>query len=235
MEEIVRRYVDKAIEQLRSKDSMCTPDPHLPKEMIDSKIVPDNDWVGWKTIPSTVTDNDLDEIQKKIGLEFPPLYRVFLKYQYFYDLTEVGLCFCIHPINIWRFELKKLYQSWDTNRILGNGLIPFASETNMDAGPVCFDTRKRLPDGDCPVVYWDHEWIGTKNEVNLMFSSSLKMFECLTITASASTNFVYHDEDDPAEQLPYKKMIMSKFLEADSEGAGGVAREYWTSWGVVPD
>lgn len=199
MEEIVRRYVDKAIEQLRSLNFMRTPNPHLPKEMIDLKISPKDDWVGWKPVSSVVTDDDLDGIEKKIGLHFPYLYRVFLKYVHFVELTEVGLRFCEHPIHGWQSELEQLYKGWYPERILGVGLIPFASETCMDAGPVCFDTRNPLSDGDYPVVYWDHEWIGTEKEIQLMFSSGLKMFECLTIAASTSTNFIYHDEDDPNE------------------------------------
>ncbi len=235
IEWIVKKYVDESINQLCSKDSMRRPERQMPKEMIDSEILPKDDWIGWKPVPSTVTDDDLDGIEKQLGMKFPPLYRTFLKYVHFYELTEIGLSFCKHPIHKWRSELQKLYEGWDCQRIIGTGLIPFASETNMDAGPVCFDTRNRSSEGDCPIVFWDHEWAGTENEIQVMFSSSLKMFKCLTIAAAASINFIYHDEDDPIEQLDSKKIVMSEFLMADPEGAGGVAREYWTSWGVEPD
>lgn len=104
----------------------------------------------------------------------------------------------------------------------------------MAAGPVCFDTRRRAADGDCPVVFWDHEWIGTAKEVQPMFSSSRKMFECLTLVATTDFDFIYHDTDDDSSLLPQKGELLARFLSLDPTGAGGPAREYWTCWGVVP-
>lgn len=56
-----------------------------------------------------------------------------------------------------------------------------------------------------------------------MFSSSLKMFECLSLVATHDNAFI-HDDDADASQL------MQQFLSLDPKGAGGVAREYCTSW-----
>ncbi len=62
------------------------------------------------------------------------------------------------------------------------------------------------------------------------------MFECLLFLAASEMNFCYHDpEADPAEALPRKQRLLAKFLAMDVDGAGGPAREYWTTWGVKPE
>ena len=230
---LVTAFVDAAIAQLRRLDLMRWPGK-LPGLMLDVSIPPSGDWVGWKPIPSTVTDADLDSLERETGLAFPPLYRDFLQYRHFVRLTEAGVRFERHLCHEWRERLRKAYfQSWLRERILDVGLLPFGAEALMDAGPVCFDTRRRLPDGDCPVVIWDHEWVDTAREVRPMFSSCRKMFECLSLAAATDLNFIYHGDDDDPSQLPQKRELLAQFLSLDPDGAGGAAREYWTCWGVT--
>jgi hypothetical protein len=230
---LVTNYVDAALAQLRRLDLMRLPGK-LPEQMRDSSIPPLDDWVGWKPISSTVTDSDLNALEHETGLAFPPLYRDFLQYQHFAALTEQGVRFEPHLCDEWRGILRKAYfRSWPRERILDLGLLPFGDEALMDAGPVCFDTRRRVADGDCPIVFWDHEWVGTKKEVQQMFSGCRKMFECLSLVAATDVRFIYHDEDDDPSLLRQKREILARFLALDPEGAGGPAREYWTCWGVA--
>jgi hypothetical protein len=150
-------------------------------------------------------------------------------------LTEVGVRFERHLTNDWSKVLREAYfHLWPRERILDIGLLPFGSEAQMDAGPVCFDTKCRNAAGDCPVVFWDHEWVGTEKEVRPMFSSSARMFECLCVVATNDLNFVYHDDSDDPALLPKKRALLARFLSIDPDGAGGAAREYWTCWGVTP-
>lgn len=229
---LVTNYVDLALAQLRRIDLMRWPGK-LPDLMRDSSITPSEDWVGWRPIPSTVTDADLDALERETGLAFPPLYRDFLRYRHFVDLTEVGVRFERHLCHDWRETLRKAYlRSWPRELVLDVGLLPFGDESFMDAGPVCFDTRHRIVDGDCPVVFWDHEWVGSNKEIRLMFSSCRKMFECLSLVAATDLRFIYHGEDDDPSLLPQKSELLTQFLSLDPDGAGGPAREYWTCWGV---
>jgi hypothetical protein len=231
---IITTYVDAALAQLRRLDLMRWPG-NLPEAMRDDAIPPSGDWIGWKAIPSTATDAELNELERETGLAFPPLYRDFLKYRHFVDLTEVGVRFERHLPNDWVKALREAYfRSWPRERILDVGLLPFGSESQMDAGPVCFDSNQRKADGDCPVVVWDHEWIGSEKEVCPLFSSSAKMFECLAIVAGNDVNMVYHEESDDPALLAKKRELLGQFLSLDPEGAGGPAREYWTCWGVTP-
>lgn len=231
---VVTTYVDAALAQLRRRDLMRRPGK-VPAAMRDDSIPPSDDWIGWKAIPSVVTDDELNTLERETGLPFPPLYREFLQYRHFMDLTEVGVRFERHLPDEWAKVLRSAYfQSPLRERILGVGLLPFGDESLMDAGSVCFDTKRRDAVGDCPVVFWDHEWVGTEKEVQPMFSSCAKMFECLCIVAANDFNFVYHDESDDSTLLPQKQLLLARFLSIDPDGAGGPARDYWTCWGVTP-
>lgn len=231
---LIQTYVDHAVAKMRRLDSMRWPGK-LPEEMLDPSIPPSNDWIGWKPIQSTVSDADLDALEGETRLKFPPVYRDFLKYLHFVELDSVGFTFERHLSLDWKETLRKTYfNGWPRERILDVGLIPFGEESQMDAGPTCFDTRHRLPDGDCPVVFWDHEWVGSDQEIKPMFSSSAKMFECLGFAVSTDLNFVSHLEDDGDALLEEKSKLMSQFLALDPQGAGGPARDYWTCWGVKP-
>jgi len=226
---LVTNYVDAAIEQLRRLELIMTPGK-LPVEMRDDSIPPSNDWRGWKPVPSTVTNQDLDAMEREIGLKFPPLYRDFLQYKHFVDLTERGVQFERHLSDSWRETLRNAHrQPWLNGTLLDRGFIAFGSETFMDAGPVCFDTNRRDASGDCAVVFLDHEWIDTHKEVNLIFSSSAKMFECLTLVAQ-NKDFLYHTAGKDDHLLPWKRERLTEFFAIDPQGAGGPAREYWGNW-----
>jgi hypothetical protein len=226
---LVTNYVDAALAQLRRLNLMRWPGK-LPDQMRDPDIPPTNDWVGWKPTASTATDSDLRTLERETGLAFPPLYCNFLQYLHFVTLTESGVKFQRHLCHNWRETLRSSYfKSWPRDRVLDAGLLPFGDETYMDAGPVCFDTRRRARDGDCPVVFWDHEWVGSAKETQPMFSSCAKMFECLTLVATTDVNFTYRGDDDSPSLLPKKRELMAQFLATDPNGAGGTARDYWVS------
>ncbi len=231
---VVTTYVDAALAQLRRLDLMRRPGT-LPDAMRDDSIPPYDDWIAWKSIPSSVTEDDLNSLERETGLSYPPFYRDFLRYRHFVNLTETGVRFEEHLPIEWSKTLRMAYfHSWQRERVLDVGLLPFGSEAQMDAGPVCFDTRNRDSAGDCPVVVWDHEWVGTTNEIRPLFSSSFRMFQCLSIVASNDFNIVYHGDADDDALLPRKRALLTRFLNLDPDGAGGPGRAYWTCWGVMP-
>jgi hypothetical protein len=223
---LVTNFVDAAIAQLRRLDLMRWPGP-VPEPMRDASIPPCDDWIGWRPTPSTVTAPDLDGLESETGLAFPPLYRDFLQYRHFVELIEAGVRFERHLCHDWRDTLRKKYfRSWPRERILDVGLLPFGDESFMDAGPACFDTRHPIADGDCPVVFWDHEWVGTDKEIQPLFSSCRKMFQCLLLVATTNFSFIYHRDDDDPSLLPQKQELLAQFLGLDPGGAGGPARDY---------
>ena len=230
---VVTTFVDAALSQLRRLGLMWS--PGVPDSMRDYSVLPSRDWIAWKPIPSTVADSDLDGLEREVGLTFPPLYRDLLQYVHYVELTYTGIRFERHLPQEWDGRLRRAYNQYCRDRILDVGLLPFGSESLMDAGPVCFANNCRTETGDCPVVFWDHEWIGTAKEVRPMFSSLAKMFECLTVVASNDLGFIIsHFDDDDPKLIPQKQKLLAEFLRCDPAGAGGPARDYWTCWGVTP-
>jgi hypothetical protein len=224
-------FVDAAIESLRRQDRLRS-SGHVPADMVDPDQQVRGDWVPWRPIPSQVTDADLDELEAGLGLKYPRLYRELLKNVHYVMLTEFGVRFFGHESDSWRAELENAYRyAWKPMRIVGAGLIPFGSECLLDAGPVCFDTR-RMVNGDCPVVYWDHEAVGTNREIAPMFSSVDRMFRCLTFAAEHDELFVNRENESDRASVALKRELLEQFLALDVDGAGGPAREYWTSFAV---
>lgn len=226
-ETLVRGYVDSALGP-RFQPRRYIPDPHMPAAMVDSSLAPRNDWRPWKPVESTVTDEALNRLERTIGLRFPPSYRVFLKCRHFYEVEAVGLAFEPHVIGRWEDTLLDAYDAWMPDRIIDIGLIPFGREAFFDAGPVCFDTRGQADGAECPVVYWDHGWIGTDKEVRPMFSSSLRMFEAQRFVAENDMRFLFHEQEYPPEVVENAVRQIQRFLAIDPDGAGGAAREYWS-------
>src|SRR5438132_347923 len=105
LDPLVTTYVDAAIAQLRRKDLMRRP-RQIPPQMRDPSVTPSGDWCGWQPIDSTVTDADLIALEQETRLEFPPLYRDFLRYKHFLALTERGVRFERHSPLDWKKALR---------------------------------------------------------------------------------------------------------------------------------
>lgn len=228
---VVTQFVDATLARLRDWDMMNHLAIVIPDAMLADNFDRKAEWSHWKPIPSTVTDEQLDSLEQEIGLTYPPLYRDFLRYVHFIELSLTDVAFERHSSTAWMESLRILYRGYLPERIVGVGLIPFGSFS--DFGLVCFDTRSSQSDDDCPIVYWDHDWVETEQEVNPLFSSSAKMFECLTFVAKHDTPFFYHDEarDDPSE-LALKADLLRQFFAIDTDGAGGPARRGWSRLGI---
>lgn len=233
-DELVPTLVDAAIVRLRRLDMCRVPLRNMPEAMRDHDTLTTDDWLAWKPVPSKVTDADIHELEKKLNLQFPSLYKQLLQYRHFYDLGIQGVCLESHPIDTWRKTLDNLYKAYEPERIIGLGFLPFGSESFMDAGLLCFDTRK-MCNGDCPVVYWDHEEFETDEEIKPLFSSAQAMFRCMQVVTQFDFNFFHHFPDESPLLLEDRKQALALFLAQDPLGAGGVARRHWTSHGVNPN
>ncbi len=227
---IVTMYVDCALAGLRRSDTMRVPDPRMPVEMRSVDRPQRDDWIPWNAIDSTVSKSDIEELELHFGGPLPKLYAALLEYKHFYELTESCLRFEQHLVGRWKDDLLSKYDWLREHVRCGSHLVPIGEESFMDAGPVCLDFGQRRSDGDCAIVFWDHEWVGTDKEINPMFSSSTKMFECLLFEAESLVDFLHLDsETDTQESVELKRKHLFDFLAIDPEGAGGNAREYWAS------
>lgn len=120
----------------------------VPEEMRAGPLDGDG-WCKWKLIPSPVTAEDLDALEKEIGCAFPSLLRTFLSTCcHNFDSTDLGRQLPDKP-----FHAMKV--AWNPDLVRA-GFLPFGWDA--DAAFIrCIDLAN-LPDEDrCPVVQIDHE------------------------------------------------------------------------------
>jgi hypothetical protein len=131
----------------------------VPPEMQVGQVNPDG-WVEWRVLPSTLTEHDVAAVETEFGVQFPPLFRAYLlaRFQLFdqvHSRRYDQLIFMTDtPAGKAPKPLRKLLSAW--RPLIEAGYVPFA-QWGDGCGPMCFDSGKRGPDGECPVVWMDHE------------------------------------------------------------------------------
>lgn len=134
-------------------------DAGVPTEMQVGEVNAEG-WVEWRVLPSTLTEAEVTAVEKEFGVQFPPLFRAYLlaRFQLFdqvqsrrYDqlvfMTDTPAGKPLKP-------LRELMKAW--RPLIDAGYVPFA-QWGDGWGPMCFDSVKRAADGECPIVWMDHE------------------------------------------------------------------------------
>src|SRR5262249_54015417 len=102
----------------------------------------------------------LDALYESIPGPLPPLYEPLIGSYY---SGEVELrSFRLLPNCPPAFEglVKAIKADSVMYRVLTTGgFIQFGRGPDVEYDPLCFDTKRRLADGDCPIVRFDHEEI----------------------------------------------------------------------------
>ena len=156
----IKNIVDQSLLKMSSSSSpwaMMTPG-HVPAEMIDNPKLVDAEYLKWKPIPSTITDEELNQFENKIGFKLPLSYRTFLQYKHFVKLYLPNRTINL-PANMPSTRLKPLedyiFNYYDPELIIGKGYIYFADFE--DYALLCFDTNQKCADYEYPIVYIFHE------------------------------------------------------------------------------
>jgi hypothetical protein len=125
--------------------------------MADSHPCPyaDDGYENWVPIASTVTNQQLDDLEAAIHYSLPADYRHFLQHKHFYSLLLGDAEFFPHPVDEWQQVLRhEMLSNWPD--ALRTGCIPFANYGG--AGDVlCFCAGPNQAATDYPVVFYDHE------------------------------------------------------------------------------
>jgi len=124
-------------------------------------------WVEWRVLPSTLSENELRQFEDKWGVQLPPLFRAYLlaRFHLFDQVTsrrhDQLILMTDTPAGKPLAPLLLLLSAW--RPLIDAGFIPFA-EWGDGWGPMCFDTERRAADGDCPVIWMDHESLASLSE-----------------------------------------------------------------------
>ena len=148
---IIDTYLKKWVEIGLNKNPI-----QIEIEMSDPNQDMNEELYTWFPIDSKVTKSEIEEIENRIGYEFPLSYKLFLKHKHFYELHISEVSFCEHPINTWRAsQIEKIFNGYPTEFLIEKGYIPIADWS--DWGLICFDANRNKIDKNYPVVLWDHE------------------------------------------------------------------------------
>lgn len=117
-------------------------------------------WVEWRVLPSTLNEADVTAVEQEFGVQFPPLFQAYLlsRFHLFHQVRSrrynQQILMTDTPAGMPLEPLRNLMSSWRS--LIDAEFIPFA-EWGDGWGPMCFDSARRGADGDCPVVWMDHE------------------------------------------------------------------------------
>jgi hypothetical protein len=209
---LVERWFELAI-----ADAMLTLPGDHPEEMRDPSLDED-DWLGWKPIPSTVTDDQLAKLDKLAGGPLPELYRAMLKHRHFLELNVPGVRMVRHaPDDLGELRDEQTIDLYtkDSEQLLPahkTGVFIIGDDDN-DGGPVCLAIDEAAG-GEYPVVFVEHE----NGERTRMFSSFQKMLEC---------QILLMEQRDGA---PYSEAVVERFFALDP----GADRQFW-EWRLLDE
>lgn len=156
----------------------------IPAAMLDPSIPVRSGCQGWKPIVSTITDDDINQFENKIGHPLPLSYRAYLKYKHFYSLRLPD-----HAVNLPdhlpdNFEKLDdlIFHCYEPELLIGRNYIYFADFN--DYGLLCFDADKPMPENEYPVVYIDHE------DLEFMLPYAINFRELMEADEEAGNRFI---------------------------------------------
>jgi hypothetical protein len=150
---MITNLIDECLTIAESHDALCLPGD-LPDEMKTGRK--EDDWEYWKPINSSVTDEDIEELEKQLNFTFSPQYRSLLKHKHFLELYIGEVSLLSHPIGDWKeVILKSAYKGYPREYLIDKGYFPFADFS--DWGLWCFKIDEVNESGEYPIYLWDHD------------------------------------------------------------------------------
>lgn len=129
----------------------------VPLDMVAGEIDPEG-WVKWKFLPSTLEAGAIFAFEQQFQVQFPPLFRAYLMagFHLFEQIKDSYVSMPRIPSDDPFFDLRRNLENPFGSRLKQVGYVAFAWYSDS-WGPICFDIDNPLPDGDFPVVWFDHE------------------------------------------------------------------------------
>jgi len=219
----------------------------VPPDMFDSEV-DEEGWVEWKMLPSTLTNDDIAKLEAEFCIQFPPLFRAYLLagFQLFDQIHSVKYEQLIFntdvPSNDPLGPIRALMEAW--KQLLSANYIPFA-QWGDGWGPMCFDTENRDDNGDCPVVWMDHELLiplgkecgnraAVLPHVNALYESYAEFFEDVFDTTPSESPEHMDDVETAEPKLIVQLEPNNEFAAAARDGNIGLVREFLAD-GIHPD
>ena len=149
MKDFFEKYYEKYKEWLQL--------PYVPKDMLAEEGAPNEEWNRWKLIPAEISDEDINELENKVGVELPNILKSFLTTYFHLFEYPVGRNSSEEPF-------EAVYNAWNP-LLVKVGYLPFTWDSE-GYFIRCIDL-KNMPDEDsCTICQIDHEILFDFDEEN---------------------------------------------------------------------
>lgn len=154
MKNFFEQYYQK-MEQIGDGIALLRPLEEPDRAMWREDADPDEEWKPWKLISSTVTDQDIEELETDIGAKLPRCLRAFLTVYHHYFENPVGE----NPVST---PFKAVRNAWNP-LLVKHGYLPFAWD---DGGFYirCIDLTNMPNEEQCGICQIDHEVLFSLDE-----------------------------------------------------------------------
>lgn len=178
IDEIIEAFYDECYRKSRPMYTVKT--PNIPSDMIAGPGRYNDDWIEWKLLPRAAgIDPTFANFEREVGVTFPNSFKLWHS-RYFTLDGDVGFVRLPEipsndPFGPLRFEMFEIYTPQE---LRDRGFVAFGGDGWWDAGSLCFNTSADVSDGEWPIYLWDHDSVGTEQELELMFTNFQKLLEC---------------------------------------------------------
>ena len=144
----MKSFFEKYYKKLHDDDLILVSLPGVPEPMISETDKRDGECKVWKLIPSTVTEEKLQEVEKAYNIKFPDVLKAFFSvYHHLFD-APIGSNSIKAPLQGFEFAFN--------SKLAKNGFLPFAWDE--DGFFIrCIDLSNMPDEEKCSVVEIDHE------------------------------------------------------------------------------
>ncbi|QDU97048.1 SMI1/KNR4 family protein [Lignipirellula cremea] len=149
----MKNLIDNALDYWEASKLNCHPGD-VPSDMLTGET--EDDWSFWNAIESKVTTDEIHDLEKHLGVTFPPSYKELLQHRHFIELQIGEVSFFSHPSSGWRASITDaVFGGYPRALLIDKGYMPFANYS--DWGLWCFGLNEPNQDGEFPIYQWDHE------------------------------------------------------------------------------
>ncbi len=153
----ISRVLDKYFEHLSTTKGNTYIKELIPDVMLDKSKISSQKGIGfWKAIPGTITDLELETIEKRIKCHLPSSYKFFLRERHFIEL-ELGKesirffkSLTGHFVTDFISKMNHQYEE-----LISKKYIPIAEVG--DYGILCFHANKEYYENEFPLIIIDYE------------------------------------------------------------------------------
>jgi SMI1-KNR4 cell-wall len=153
MPDTITHLIDQSLSDWESKKLNCHPGA-VPEAMQTGEV--QDDWKYWRALESTVTDQDIKDMEHLLGVHLSRQYEELLRHKHFIELQIGEASIFSHPVGTWKSSITKaVFGGYPKELLIEKGYLPFADYS--DWGLLCFRVTEHDSAGESPIYRWDHE------------------------------------------------------------------------------